>query len=821
MHKNTTVRQIAGALSDGMITINTQGIITSANPAIVNIFGYSEQELIGENINILMPDSVAFAHQSYLERAKVNETGLSLNAGRELSGKCKDGRIIPVSISVFAVETDKGERQLLGLVSDQSPRAAINEEKQKTRLLYKNIDLLQGVGLWRIDIATGFLEWSEQIYELHGLKVGEFTPTIETSLSYFHPDDIEDVRNCLTEAVTSGSNFEFRAKLIRTDGELRHVWSIGHVERDQNDKPIAIFGNIVDLTREKNREDTLSAINNQQNILNNILYEHSLSASPEDFFGPTLSAIVGYQWMSFAKAGALFLHDEKCNRSACCASEGVSEDDLATIGQFIDSAQSCDAPAGFNIQEIARQSETLGYLVLAKEEEIDLTRSDAMFLASTSEVLAICLDDLRKQQTISAQNKELRTRLAEVQALSQGFEKQAKALAKLSADLEDEKQKAEAASRSKSAFLANMSHEVRTPLNGVLGMLSMLEMSAIKGEERDCVNLAKEATYSALQLINDILDLSHLEAGKLTIINHEFTFETLAKRITAMVKSKAEAKGLLFEIVNELGDEVLVGDDLRIQQVIINLADNAIKFTEEGFVKVHIDRDHKTETIRLEVKDTGEGMTVEQTTRMFERFEQADPSNTRRHGGVGLGLSICKSLMEQMGGKIGVTSELGKGTRFIVEIPLQVATSKTPDEEETQVNGEDFSHELRILAAEDNRINQEILKRVSRMLELNITIVGDGKQAVEAMETGDYDIILMDIQMPVMDGMAATKALRANGHTIPIIAVSAHAMTGDKEHFLEQGFSGYVAKPYEVAHLLSEIERLTEEHENEEIKAAS
>jgi len=815
MHRTATFQSIAGTMSDGVVSISQTGLIVSVNPAMTDIFGYDPDELVGQNITLLMPDHIAEDHQTYLDRTTVNEKGRSLAAGRDLTGQHKDGTMIPVSISVFSLQNDNAEQQFLGLISDLSSRAALKRERDKTRLLYKNIDLLEGVGMWRIDVASGALEWSDQIYELHGLSPDRFTPTIEASLSHFHPDDAEEVRTCVTRAMTTGADFEFRAKLVRADCDIRHVWSIGRAEFNAEGKPIAIFGNIVDLTREKKREAALTAINAQQNILNNILYEHSLATSPEAFFDNALQSIVRYPWTSLDNRGALFVRSPLDSKMECRTSVGLDETELTDIAAFTSGDARYNILNGFQVYEIARHTDILGYLVLAERDGIPLSRNDAMFAASGIEVLAICLDDLRKQATISAQNTELRARLTKVQELSTGFEKQAKALAKLSSDLEREKENAEAANRSKSAFLANMSHEVRTPLNGVLGMLSMLEMSTIKGDERECVTLAKEATYSALQLINDILDLSHLEAGKLTIINHEFNFDTLAKRIMAMVRGKAETKGLEFTIVNELGSEPLIGDDLRIQQIIINLADNAIKFTDCGYVQVHIDRDHKANRVRIEVKDTGTGMTADQTARMFERFEQADPSNTRRHGGVGLGLAICRNLVEEMAGSISVTSEPGKGTRFIVEIPLGAANTHAAESEAARAEG-NFCQDCRILAAEDNRVNQEILKRLARMLELDITIVSDGAQAVAKVETGGYDIILMDIQMPVMDGIEATRKLRTQGYTLPIIAVSAHAMTGDRERFMEAGFNGYVAKPYEVVQLLTEIERLTEGSGEEE-----
>jgi len=797
MKSASSFGMITASLTDGIVTFDDEGTIVSTNPAISQIFGYVDPELIGQNITLLMPGATLGHPES------INEVR---------SGQHKDRRRFPVSFSIFDLPSDGNdgnEERHLGLISDKSQGAALEQERDRTRLLYRNIDLLEGIGMWRLDIETGAMEWTDQIFETHGLDQNAFDLNLTSAVACYHPDDRQYVRECVNAAIVEGTSFEFRGRVVRPDGGLRYVKSAGRIVSDDLGKPFCIYGTFIDITEEQLRESELARFGSQQIILKDILYQYSQCEDPGLFCDRALKNLLGFPWPSLSNAGALFFPNQWQDGFYCAASSGLSSDTVEKLCGACADRTSAEQQDDFLFVPIQRKNLTLGYLAFARSNTQALEQQDKEFLSAAADVLAICIIDIRKQKTITEQNSELQTRIVKVQNLSAQFERQAQSLSRLSSELEREKERAEAASNTKSAFLANMSHEVRTPLNGVLGMLSMLEMSPLEEGDQECVKMAKHAAYSALQLINDILDLSHLEAGKLSINPREFALTGLLASIKTMLEPKAEAKGLNFVIHNKIGDYLIAGDELRIQQILINLAENAVKFTETGEVSVTLSEDTEAGHVAITVKDTGEGMSKSMLARIFERFEQIDPSSTRRHGGVGLGLSICQNLVELMGGTLIVRSELGKGTCFTVSLPLAVsAIDKKPDTD-TTIGDLDACQELKILAAEDNELNQEILRRLAQALRLNLTIVQNGELAFQAATQSDYDIILMDVQMPVMDGPTATRAIREAGSSIPIVAVTAHAMTGDRERFLNAGMDGYITKPYEITELVSEIRRLT------------
>ncbi|MEQ9145962.1 MAG: ATP-binding protein [Parvibaculaceae bacterium] len=801
---------IAASLTDGVISIDRTGEILAVNHAVEEIFGYSEQDLLGRNVSILMPQEMGSEHSSYLAASTVGQVGKPLTLNKVLPGRRKDGAIIPVNVTVFRLQGEDGEPYFLGLINDRSTGEALKEEQQKTRLLYRNIDLLKGIGMWRLDIRTGLLEWTDQVYDIHGLDKETFDLTVENAIARFHPDDRDRVSDTLTEAVVTGESFELRGRLVRPDGSIRFIKSVGHSDSNNTGTPVSIFGTFVDLTAEQERENELARFSAQQVMLKDILYLCSGTDDPRAFCEQALTCLARFKWTSFRNSIALFLANRTRERHYCAASIGFSDEETHNL-----SLRCNESPKGFEEEDnclfpISSKDETLGYLAFVRVTDRPIAPQEQHFLSALVDVLAISLQNMRQQTMIAERNAALNARVTKVEQLNARFAQQAKSLARLSEELERQKQRAEMANNSKSAFLANMSHEARTPLNGVLGMLSMLELAPLRPEEKECVELAKQATYSARQLIDDILDLSRLEAGKLSIEPKEFPLSDMLTRISMMLEPKARAKELTFEIENRLGACTVTGDELRTQQILINLGDNAIKFTKTGSVRLLLEPGTEPNTIAFTVTDTGVGIPEEKCESMFERFEQADPSSTRTYGGAGLGLSISKNLIDLMGGTIGVTSKPGKGSSFRVELPLPAVKAGGPLEEAEAEAFHVPCRSLRILAAEDNAMNQEILKRLAKALHLDMTIVENGTSAVEAVATGSFDIVLMDIQMPGMDGTEATRAIRAAGSDIPIIAVTAHAMSGDMERFKADGFNGYVSKPYEIGTLLNEIEKVTE-----------
>jgi signal transduction histidine kinase/CheY-like chemotaxis protein/HPt (histidine-containing phosphotransfer) domain-containing protein len=373
-----------------------------------------------------------------------------------------------------------------------------------------------------------------------------------------------------------------------------------------------------------------------------------------------------------------------------------------------------------------------------------------------------------------------------------------------------------AASQAKSEFLANISHELRTPMNGLLGMLDLVLDSHVGGEQREQVEIAQRCAYSLLDLLNDILDLSKIEAGRMILEKVPFDMRAVAEDCSRAQSAKAKQKGVELRFECE-GDPAHVnGDPLRLRQIVSNLLSNAIKFTEKGWVQVRQSASKAADgTVHmvLEVADTGSGIPADKLPLIFEKFTQADSSISRKYGGTGLGLAITKRLVELQGGSIRVESRAGQGSTFTVEIPFEIAPELAPTVEPRQENvtASQSSRQTRLLLVEDNAVNQRVVLAMLRKKEYKIDVANNGQEALEKLQSSvdPYSLILMDVQMPILDGLETTRAIRrnANWNHLPIIAMTAHAMIGDRERCLEAGMNGYISKPVQQAGLISVIEQ--------------
>ena len=376
------------------------------------------------------------------------------------------------------------------------------------------------------------------------------------------------------------------------------------------------------------------------------------------------------------------------------------------------------------------------------------------------------------------------------------------------------KARAEEASRTKSMFLANMSHEIRTPMNGVLGMAEVLESTLTDPEHKRMIGTIRKSGESLLNILNDILDMSKIEAGKMELEDVPFSPVDLAERVEDLHRLKAEEKGLDFEVLVSTGAEVRrMGDPFRVQQILHNLVSNAIKFTDRGEVTVEVSG-RPGNPLVLVVRDTGIGMSPQEVEILHEEFRQADSSVTRRFGGTGLGMAICRTLVHRMGGEISVTSKKGHGTTIRVSLPLPISAAppepvapQRPERAEGSLEG------LRILAADDNLTNRSVLELMLKRCGAEVTTVDDGAQAVAAWAPGKFDVVLLDIAMPVMDGKAALEAIRkieaATGSSrVPIIAVTANAMSHQVVEYLIWGFDSCVPKPLTMNDMTKAIRSL-------------
>jgi signal transduction histidine kinase/DNA-binding response OmpR family regulator len=387
--------------------------------------------------------------------------------------------------------------------------------------------------------------------------------------------------------------------------------------------------------------------------------------------------------------------------------------------------------------------------------------------------------------------------------------------------LEETMHRAMAASQSKSEFLANMSHELRTPMTGVLGMIDLVLDSRLTPDQREHLDTAQRCAHSLLSLLNDLLDLSKIEAGRMALEKIPFELRRLVDDCVSSQLPKARQKGI--DLVCQVEPSVparVVGDPLRLRQILTNLVNNAVKFTETGSVTVRLKAVSEVGssqfTLNLEVKDTGAGIPADKLPVIFEKFTQADGSITRRYGGTGLGLAITRKLVDMHGGEIWAHSEEGRGSSFQVSLPYEraqpAASPAAPAEYGSAVGDAQRKPRARILVVEDNLVNQKVVAAILRKRGYLIEIANNGQEALERLDACECSLVLMDVQMPVLDGLETTRRIRRKERfrSLPILAMTAHAMTGDRERCLGAGMNAYISKPVHPSHLLATIESLLE-----------
>ena len=616
---------------------------------------------------------------------------------------------------------------------------------------------LAGVGYWRVAAGTQQFEWSDQMYAIYGRDQSLGPPDLSITLQQVHPDDRQRLATHREEHSQSDST-EIGTRLVLPDGEVRHIIARSTVDRDEAGQITARFGTCIDVTEIKLAQAAAEESERRYRFLADNAPDMICRTSVAGgvfYVSPSSERVFGYT------AEEMFHQN---------AQEMVHPEDFERVMTGI-----------FRLVEerLERLPEPLCYRAKHKNGEwVWIEANPTLIFDEHGEPLEFI--DIVRNVT--------QTKLFE-------------------AELDEARRRAEAAVVAKSAFLANMSHELRTPLTSIIGFSRLMgDRTELPEETKQFAKRISDASEALASIINDVLDFSKLEAGQVALETQPFSVRRLVEETTGLIAIQTAAKGL--ELHTELGTDLpdqVDGDVSRLRQVLLNFLSNAVKFTDAGCVTVKVDYDGDAGRMRVGVSDTGQGISDEGKARLFERFSQAEVSINRTHGGTGLGLAISKGIVELMGGQIGVDTEIGQGSTFWFEIPAPVAVAADVQlDDAVDVD----CPPLRVLMVDDTAVNRELVKLMLTPLGLQITEAGGGAEGIQIALAESFDLILMDVRMPGVDGLEATRVIRGSSGVncrTPILALTADVQPENAAACRGAGMNDVLAKPISPSQLLTKV----------------
>ena len=777
-------RTLADNTTDMIATIGLDGRFRTVTPASQQLLGLTPAELVGTPcMDGVIPEDREMLLTAY--RALQDGAG-----GQSCDYRLwRQGEPLWVEGVFHLLRDDDGAPvEVIASVRDITRRRGLQAEATAALLRVRESNRLFGmagelasIGHWRFDVNAENVVWSDEVFRIHGIEIGN-PPPLTSAMGFYHADDRERVARLIDDAVASRSGFEFTARIIRTDGVVRHVIAQGQVETDDTGEMIGMFGVFQDVTDRALAEATLRDSEARFRL---ITEQASDMIALLDRDGVCL-------FMSPASTAILGTPPEEMLGSRPIAR--AHEDDRATIEHYRAELWSGKSDPGASLRFRLRHADG-AYAWLEASSRVSA-------IGDTPCVVTVWRDVTRQVA--------------------------------IEAELKAAKAEAEAASTAKAGFLANMSHEIRTPMNGVIGFAELLLASDLTEEQRRDAMLIADSGRAMMKLLNDILDLSKIEAGQLDVVAEAFDLPHALRACGKLLGPSAAQKRLCFDV--EIADDVprmVIGDALRVRQIVLNLLGNAIKFTEHGSVQVSarmVDEEGGAPWVAIAVQDTGIGISPERQGSIFEEFVQADHSITRRYGGTGLGLAISNRLAVLMGGRIILESRAGRGTKVTLLLPAQAA-ERLADVSGASVGAAPRALErpARVLLAEDHEVNQLLVRAMLAHGGHTVVLAADGAAAVDAVRRSivnatPFDMAFMDMQMPVMDGLAATRAIRtlerAGERRLPIVALTANAFASDLEACREAGMDDHVAKPVSMEALLGAVDRWSQAGASEPAETA-